>query len=178
MQRVWEQQGIEFCFIGGLAVQFWGEPRLTNDVDATVWSDFGNERPVIDQLLEELSPRIEGAAEFAMLNRVLLAQGKTGVDIDVSLAAFPFERDLIRRSEKRRFPGGSELRICEPSDLIILKAFANRPRDWQDIRGILVRSASKLDWQLILSEVTLLANLKEEPGILTQLTALRDSLKL
>ena len=36
LQSNWESRNIDFCFIGGLAVQHWGEPRLTGDVDATV----------------------------------------------------------------------------------------------------------------------------------------------
>lgn len=164
--------GFQFCFIGGLAVQHWGEPRQTNDVDATMWTEFGNERPVIDRLMEDLTGRIENAVQFALINRVLLVQESGGVDVDVALAAFPYERDLIGRARKHPFRG-SELLICGPSDLIILKAFANRPRDWQDIRGILIRSASLLEWQLIESEVEVLANLKEEPEILDRLRNLR-----
>ena len=49
LQSNWESRNIDFCFIGGLAVQHWGEPRLTGDVDATVWTEFGNERPVVAQ---------------------------------------------------------------------------------------------------------------------------------
>jgi len=139
----------------------WGEPRHTNDVDATVWTEFGNERPVIDRLLEDLTGRIENAGQFALINRVLLVQESGGVDMDVALAAFPCERELIERARKQPFRD-SRLLICGPSDLIILKAFANRPRDWQDIRGIMIRSALQLDWQLIESEVQQLANLKEE----------------
>jgi Nucleotidyl transferase of unknown function (DUF2204) len=178
LQADWESRGIEFCFIGGLAVQHWGEPRLTNDVDATVWTDFGNERPVIKQLLENLSPRIEDAAGFAVVNRVLLAQEKDGVDVDISLGAFPFERDIIARSKKQAVAGNSLIRICSPSDLVILKAFANRPRDWQDIRGVLIRSNSELDWELIFAELTQLAALKEEPEIVDQLNNLRTQLRL
>lgn len=55
LQDDWEARGIDFCFIGGLAVQFWGEPRLTSDVDASVWTEFGNERPVIDKTLSRRS---------------------------------------------------------------------------------------------------------------------------
>jgi len=29
-------QGWPFCFIGGLAVQHWGEPRLTHDVEGVI----------------------------------------------------------------------------------------------------------------------------------------------
>ncbi len=174
LQETWEAKGLQFCFIGGLAVQHWGEPRQTNDVDATVWTEFGNERPVIDRLLEDLSGRIENAVQFALVNRVLLVQESSGVDVDVSLAAFPFEQELIRRARKQSYRK-AELLICGPSDLIILKAFANRPRDWQDIRGVMIRSASQLDWDLIESEVQVLANLKEEPEILNHLRTLRTN---
>ncbi len=176
LQVDWESRGIDFCFIGGLAVQHWGEPRLTNDVDATVWTDFGNERPIIKQLLKNLSPRIEDATGFALANRVLLVQEEAGVDVDISLGAFPFERDIIARSMKQFVAGKSMIRICGASDLIILKAFANRPRDWQDIRGILIRSESQLDWELIYSELTQLADLKEEPEIIDHLNSLREQL--
>ena len=173
LQSSWERIGFQFCFIGGLAVQHWGEPRHPIVVDATVWTEFGNERPVIDRLLEDLKGRIENADQFALINRVLLVQESGGVDVDVALAAFPFERDLIDRARKQAYRD-SNLLICGPSDLIILKAFANRPRDWQDIRGIMIRSASQLDWQLIESEVEVLANLKEEPEIVAQLRSLRN----
>src|SRR5512141_2545178 len=39
---------LAFCFIGGLALQRWGEPRLTQDVDLTVISGFGREGEYID----------------------------------------------------------------------------------------------------------------------------------
>jgi hypothetical protein len=176
LQSRWDQTGRKFCFIGGLAVQRWGEPRLTNDIDATVWTEYGNEQPVIDELLKELFPRIEDASGFAKLYRVLLVQESQGVDVDISLAAFPFELDVIQRSSLQKFSNGVLLRVCDPSDLVILKSFANRPRDWQDIRGVLIRSGRLLDWPRIEQELLMLAELKEEPEIVDQLSKLRHSL--
>ena len=43
--------GWRFCFIGGIAVQRWGEPRFTQDADLTLLTDFGDEERYIDQLL-------------------------------------------------------------------------------------------------------------------------------
>jgi hypothetical protein len=40
----------------------------------------------------------------------------------------------------------------------------------------MIRSASKLDWKLIESELQILAELKEEPEILTQLQSLRNEI--
>lgn len=175
LQAKWKAMGFEFCFIGGLAVQHWGEPRLTNDINATVWTQFGNERPVINRLLNDLVGRIQNAEQFAQVNRVLLLQDADGVNVDISLAAFPYERELINRAQEQLFHS-VKLLICGASDLIILKAFANRPRDWQDIRGIMIRSRSELDWELIDSELRVLASLKEEPEILDRVQALRTEL--
>lgn len=36
LQSVCEQQQWRYCFIGGLALQRWGEPRETVDVDLTL----------------------------------------------------------------------------------------------------------------------------------------------
>jgi len=41
-----------FCFIGGIAVQRWGEPRLTQDVDLTLLTGFGSEEGFVDTLLQ------------------------------------------------------------------------------------------------------------------------------
>jgi len=48
-QRFLEDNGCQFCFIGGLAVQTWGEPRLTRDIDGSVLTGFGGEAQYIDQ---------------------------------------------------------------------------------------------------------------------------------
>ncbi len=41
----------QFCFIGGLAVLRWGEPRLTFDVDVTLLCQFGREDEFAGPLL-------------------------------------------------------------------------------------------------------------------------------
>ncbi len=56
-----------------------------------------------------------------------------------------------------------------------MKAFAARPLDWNDVRGVLVRQGTKnLDWPCIDRHLTVLAELKEQPEIVTQLQNLRD----
>jgi hypothetical protein len=41
------------CVIGGMVVARWGEPRGTQDVDATVLVDFGEELAVLELLLSK-----------------------------------------------------------------------------------------------------------------------------
>ena len=47
VQAACREEGLRFCFIGGLAVQRWGEPRLSVDVDLTVSTALGEEEGVV-----------------------------------------------------------------------------------------------------------------------------------
>jgi hypothetical protein len=46
------ERGWNGCVIGGVAVQRWGEPRQTRDVDLTVVSGLGTEEAFVDPILE------------------------------------------------------------------------------------------------------------------------------
>jgi len=96
LQHFFEARAWRFCVIGALAVQRWGEPRLTLDVDCTLLTGFGNEGHYIDTLLAAFMPRIEEARAFALANRVVLLYGTTKVPLDVTLGAMPFEE--LRRA--------------------------------------------------------------------------------
>ncbi len=56
LQCFCESEGWRFCFIGGIAVQRWGEPRFTQDADLTLLTGFGSEEPYIDRLLAHYQP--------------------------------------------------------------------------------------------------------------------------
>ena len=162
------------CVIGGLAVQRWGEPRLTRDVDLSLLTGFGQEERFILKLIERYEPRIAESQAFALRNRVLLV-AKDGVGIDIALAAIPFEERVIERSTRFEFLPGVNVRTCSAEDLIVYKAFADRSRDWVDIEGILARQGSALDVQLIETELTPLTAAKESPGILRRLKQMLGS---
>ena len=133
------------CVIGGVAVQRWGEPRLTQDVDVTVIAELGDEEHVIDALLERFEARRHDAREFAMRHRVLLLRASNGVALDVALGATPFEIEAVRRASPFEIEPGCRIRTCSAEDLVIHKAVAGRPRDVADIEGIMVRQGRKLD---------------------------------
>lgn len=164
----------QFCFIGGLPVQHWGEPRLTRDVDATILTGFGGEENVVAAILESYQPRRADAEEFALRHRVLLVQSSSGIGLDISLGALPFEQQMIDRASNVEFLPGIELCVCSPEDLIVTKSFAGRGQDWQDVASVIVRQGSEnLDWVYIMSSLEPLAALKEEPEIIRKLDRLR-----
>lgn len=163
----------KFCFIGGIAVQRWGEPRLTGDVDLTVLTGFGGEAGCIEAFLGAFDGRASDAAEFALSSRVLLLRSERGIPIDVSLGALPFEGRVIERATAFRFLPDTRLDTCSAEDLIVLKAFADRPRDWADIEGILLRSGGRLVWDTVETELPPLCEAKEAPHVMPRLRALR-----
>ncbi len=165
-----EKQGWQFCIIGGVAVQHWGEQRFTKDVDFTVLTGFGGEEPVVDALLAKYEARIGDAKPFALKNRVLLIRAPSGMGVDVSLGALPFEEAAVQRAKKIEVSSGVFLRLCTAEDLIVMKAFADRPLDWNDVKGIVIRQGNEnLDWAYVFQHLTPLAELKEQPEIVARL---------
>jgi len=98
LQRFCERRGWRFCYIGGLAVQRWGEPRMTRDADLTLLAGLGDEETFIDPLLETFAGRRDDARDFALRYRVLLVRHANGTPLDIALGGLPFEEDTVRRS--------------------------------------------------------------------------------
>lgn len=169
LQLFCQSQGWQFCFIGGIAVQCWGNPRHTQDADLTLLTGFGGEERYIRVLLQRYTARIEDAELFALETRVLLLYGVNGVPLDISLGAMPFEERTILRASPYHIDAQQQLSVCSAEDLIIHKAFANRTQDWFDIEGIVARQGRQLQWSLIWEELEPLVAMKEEPTILDRL---------
>lgn len=169
VQRLCQRHGWRFCFIGGIAVQRWGNPRFTVDVDLTLLTGYGFEERFVDQLLAELEPRRDDARQFAMLHRVLLARTRDGVDVDVALGALPFEERSVERASDWSLGSAGELRTCSAEDLIVHKVFAGRDRDWDDVRGVLARKHGKIEWTIVRHELPPLLELKEAPEAMPRL---------
>jgi hypothetical protein len=171
VQAMCERHSLPFCFIGGIALQRFGEPRLTRDVDLAVLTGFGDEERVVRVFLREFPARIPDGLAFALAHRVLLLE-VAGIGVDVSLAALPYEEEMISRATLIELVPGRALRTCSAEDLIILKSFASRPQDWIDVENVIVRQ-TRLDWDYILPRIKALAELKEEPEIVSRLESLR-----
>lgn len=174
LQSFCRQRGWQSCIIGGLAVLRWGRPRATQDVDLSLLTGFGRENEFIEPLVKQLSTRISDAAKFAADHRVLLLRASNGVPLDVAFAGIPFEERTIERASAFDFASGCSLNTASAEDLVVLKAFAGRPRDWADVEGIVSRQSGALDWTQIENELALLCEATESFDILRRLEALRD----
>jgi hypothetical protein len=152
--------------IGALAVHRWGEPRATSDADFSALAPYGEERPVIDALLNRFEARRPDARTFALANRVLLLKTPGGVDIDVALAAFPFEIEALDMASSWAIVPELLLRTCPAEHLVVYKLVAGRPRDLVDVESIVRRQGDRLDVERIRRWGREFAELKEDPDLL------------
>ncbi len=177
IQQFLVRRGWSFCIIGGLAVIRWGEPQATQDVDISLLTGFDNEQGYIDAILGQFKGRIRDAGRFALEKRVLLVSASNGRPIDIGLAGIPFEERLIERASPFAFAPEISLITCSAEDLVVLKAFAGRPKDWNALEGILTCQAGSLDWDYIDEQLAPLCELKEDPEAVTRLAQLRQRLE-
>ena len=130
-----------FCFIGGLAVQHWGEARVTRDADLELFTGIGDESSYAQSLLDRFASRLSDAREFALRHRVLLLRASNQIPLDISFGALDFED----------------------------KAVTGRAQDWLDIEGIVNKSAARLSWQEIRADLTPLMELKDDTATIPRL---------
>lgn len=154
------------CLIGGLALQRWGQPRFTEDADLTVLAPFGSEAAVVDALLAHFPARMPSARQHALDFRVLLLTASNGVSLDISLAALPFEEEVMDRASRWRQVGDVWLETCSAEDLVIYKLVAARPQDLVDVTRIVERQGHRLDVARVRFWGAQFAELKEDPDLL------------
>lgn len=159
-------EGIRCCVIGGIAVQRWGEPRATQDVDLTLMAPPAEESLPLDVLLRRFHAGRADAREFALVSRVLLIRASNGVAIDVALSSSPFEQEVLDRSSIWELAPGVALPTCSAEDLLVYKLVAARTRDLADIEGIVRRQGLRLDLARVRRYGRLFAELKGDPDLL------------
>lgn len=171
------RQGWRHCIIGGMALLRWGEQRMTKDVDLTLLTGFGGEERFIAALLRDFEPLVPDALNFALRHRVLPLRTRAGFKADIALGGLPFEENAVSRASDYAYADGVVLRVCSAEDLVVMKAFAARPQDWIDIEGVLIRQQVKLDWAYIYENLAPLAELKENPALVTTLRQLEKKIR-
>jgi len=147
--RVFDERDWRYCLIGGLAAAHWGEPRFTKDVDVVLLADIDDEPQIVDDILSEFRPRIDDAADFARVNRVLLIATDEGIPIDVSFGSLPFEAQMLERTVRTTVLPDVEAPTATAEDIIVMKSIAGRPQDVKDIEGILASQGEALDLEYV-----------------------------
>jgi hypothetical protein len=153
---VLRQSGNRWYLFGAQAVTVWGRPRVSADVDITAavaapYDDF-----VAAMLRAGFDLRLSDWREFVARTRVLpLLHRATRMPLDVVLAGPGLEEEFLDRALVVSL-AGMEVPVISPEDLIVTKLLASRPKDVEDVRGILEERHERLDLVRIRSLLRLL----------------------
>lgn len=131
-----EAAGLRYAVVGGLAFGAWARPRATRDVD--LYADLPDaSRP---RLLAELRKRgfdvpamSEELDRFGVFRSRLLPER---VFVDIFDAVGPLGAAILDR-RRTIDVDGRDLSFIAPEDLAVLKAFSDRPRDYDDLVSLL-----------------------------------------
>lgn len=142
-----ERLKLDYAVIGGIALQFWGEPRFTHDLDVTV-QDRLDLPELVRFTTDAFGSRVPDPQTFARETRMLLVR-VAQVDVDIAVALRGYEDSLFSRIRTIEVEPGRRLHICSAEDLIIHKALAGRPQDLADVQSVIQRQGKKLDVRYI-----------------------------
>lgn len=178
VQQFFDEQNWRFCIIGGLAVIRWGQQRTTRDADFSLLTGIGDERHFLDLIAARFPGRFPNEIQFALAARVYRGFASSGAPIDIALAAFSFEEDVIRRATPYEFRPGCFVRTCSAEDLIVMKTFAGRELDTHDVKYLIASQWNRLDWKQIDRDLQDLCDATERFDAVPRLAELRHQVEM
>jgi hypothetical protein len=142
---------------GAQAALVWGRPRLTADVDVTVRLEPEDPEALVRAFAEHgFRLRVDPRDDFVRRTRVLpFVFEPNGLPVDVVLAGPGLEELFLSRAVHVRI-GAVTVPVISAEDLIVTKILAGRPKDIEDVRGVLLERLPRLDLETIRSTLGLL----------------------
>lgn len=175
---VLERLGIPYMVVGGFAAIFYGEPRLTIDVDIVVKMGKEHVKPFVEAFpIPEYYVSEEGILDSLQRSYPFnVIHPSTGAKIDlVPLSEDPFTRGALQRCQRMEYDQtGRSAAFMSAEDVILAKLRAFREtgseKHLRDARGVLVMQEGTLD-------VDALRQRAESAGVLTPLERLLAALR-
>jgi hypothetical protein len=132
---------ISYMIIGSQATLLHGEPRLTQDIDVTLGS--GPDRlPHLLSILRRESWKVlvDDPEQFVGDTMVLpCLDTESQIRVDCIFSFSTYEAEAIARAVPVEL-NGTTINYASAEDLIIHKIVAGRPRDLEDVRGVLLKN--------------------------------------
>ena len=82
---------------------------------------------------------------------LFIQDATTKLKFDLLLADTPFDVQAIQRARTVAIQSDQNVVVCTPEDLILYKMISTRPRDREDVYGIIRKQQQKLDDAYILN---------------------------
>lgn len=171
-----DKHDIPNLIIGGIANAVWGRPRATRDADFKVMLGERTIDDLIALLDTQFKFRVSDPTAFARETYVVPIHASNGIDVDLGLGFLPYEEGAVAKAVEVEYEGVKFV-VCSAEDLIIHKAISVRPKDWEDIEGVLARQGKQLDQAYIRLWLEQFAQALEHPGLLEQYESLLERSK-
>jgi hypothetical protein len=146
---------IPYLLTGAVASTYWGEPRLTRDIDVVAQLRHDDVERLLGEFpAPEFYASVESAREAVQRQRQFnIIQPASGLKIDVIVAMMdPFDRSRFARRQRVDL-GGFAGDISAPEDVILKKLVAfsegGSEKHLRDAAGVLQISGSAVDREYI-----------------------------
>jgi hypothetical protein len=151
-----QERRLRWYLFGAQAAILWGSPRLSADVDVT--ADIQPE--ALDAYITAMRTHgfdlVFTDADFVERTRVLpFLHRASRMPVDVVFAGPGLEDEFLQRAISVDVDG-TLIPVISPEDLVITKVLAGRPKDVEDIRGVLHERRDSLDVERIRAVLGLL----------------------
>lgn len=145
--RFLQEEGVSFALIGGQATSLRGQERVTADIDMVIAADVEGALSLAAKLPRSaFKPLFDDVEEVIERSFILpLRHRATNIKVDLAVGLSGFERQTVARAEPLEV-AGCRIPVATAEDLIIMKALAGRPRDDQDLQGMVIAQGAKIDW--------------------------------
>ena len=173
LEGVFRGLGARWYLFGAQAVTVWGRPRMSADVDVTAELDLATVPAFLEVMARAgFELRVHtGVEDFVARTRVLpFLHTATRMPLDVVLAGPGLEEEFLARAQRVDL-GGIVVPVLAAEDLIVTKTLAGRPKDREDVVGVLRERGARLDLEQIRGTLRLLEQALDQSDLIAAFEA-------
>lgn len=143
--KIFSAARFKYMLIGAVAVDVWGRPRTTLDLDFAVLAD-KNELEILKQIAVRSGYKVDRKWERhnPMAKDFQTRLSKCGIAVDILIPRDEHDVQALSNKKKKRLDNLSFF-IVAPDDLILQKLKVGRPKDFEDALSVLIRSEKLVD---------------------------------
>ena len=152
VKQLLESRGIRYAIIGGIAATVRSPVRVTEDVDVVMGCELEDAQSILEDLTsggpdsERFEPAFDGVEDLIRTAFLLpIVDRQSGIRADICVGLTAFERQAVERATAEVL-GGITIPVITGEDLLVMKLLADRPKDQQDIGGIVETADETFDW--------------------------------
>lgn len=145
-----EDESLDYCLFGGLALQAYKRIRSTMDVDLLISIDEEKKNDFIKKLQKrgfkfDAKKSAIKIKDFELIRSVYTEKERQiDVFVDFVTVKTDFQKQVLRRKQRLNI-FGSEVNIASCEDLILLKVLSGRPLDLSDVDALITENIKSLD---------------------------------